>query len=158
MIPDDVLMTISNRLAARSGAVGWIFPDGSVVLCETHEHYRALPAEYQDRYAELLEIYKEEMYAELDSLGPDEHPAMHRFDPENDTARELLREIAQKGFLRLGVWRQVDGLKIELDGQQDGVRLHHDVIAYMVAALNVSDVYLGNSSSYNYRRVRQKQF
>ncbi len=155
-ITDDILISICPTLGKAK--VGWIFPDGSVVEVDHFYHHTALPEKYQARYIELVDRYNEQMEDDLAALEPDEHPAMHRFDPQGDSNQQLLRELADDGFLRFGLWCNADAANLDLDGSKNGVKIHHDLIAYIVAGLDIKNVYLNDVTSYNYKRVRQKQF
>lgn len=159
LISDDTLISICPTYGKAK--VGWIFPDGSVVQTEFHGHRDALPVEYRERYDELLEQYNRDMDEDLESLEPGEHPALHRFDPEGDSNRQLLRELAEKGYMRFGLWVTDSGGKtvnLDLDGSPKGVRDQHDLIAMIVAGLNIENVYLADATQYGYKRKRQKQF
>jgi hypothetical protein len=156
LVSDDILLSI--RPTDGVAKVGWIFPDGAVVQVPFYGHHDALPQQYRDRYLELVEQYNREMDDDLASLEPDEHPAMHRFDPEGDSNLRLLEELAHDGYLRFGLWTRDGDVVLDLDGSPQSVTKHHDLIAYMVAALAVETVYLADATRYGYKRRRQKQF
>lgn len=156
MVSDDVLRAL--RPMGRETKAGWIFPDGSVVPCRVMHHRDVLPVEYRNRYDVLLEEYDQMMWEHLDSLGEDEHPEMHQFNPEEECDETLLGELAGQNFLRFGIVRKNDDLILELSGVKDGVVHHQEVIAYVVAGLSIDRVILCDISTTYHNRTEQKQF
>jgi hypothetical protein len=162
MIPDNILRQIAPKPAAIGSMdhakVGWVFPDGSVVPCRVMAHRDVLPEQYRERYATLLEEYDRDWYEGLDA-NPDEHPEWHRYNPEWDCNRQLLTDLGEANYVRFGLFCPEAGtVKLELEGSSRGLKTHHDIIAYMVAALGVGDVWWTDSASYSYKRKRQRQF
>lgn len=100
------------------------------------------------------------MDEDLDSLDPDEHPALHRFDPEGHTTSDHLREISRLGYMRIGVMSDYrdNSLVLEVNGNKESLKRHHDVISYIVAGLDIREVWFTDYESYSFSRKRQKQF
>lgn len=130
--------TVKDLLAKR---FGWLTPEGVLLVCSLHHHYAVLGEKYRDRYRTLVEEHTTSMYSQLDAeqadLAEDEyyHPAMHRFDPENDAARDLEQELYGEGFLRLGIMKvtgkgdalEVYGLQVGIDKNFRGIEFLFDV-------------------------------
>jgi hypothetical protein len=88
--------------------MAWLTGEGELLTCPMHSHIERLatvPA-FADAYARYQaicddnETFKQE---ELESLGPDEHPSMHRYDGMNDDAKaELVKAVYTAGWIRIG--------------------------------------------------------
>ncbi|RYD66612.1 MAG: hypothetical protein EOP83_04660 [Verrucomicrobiaceae bacterium] len=87
---------------------GWMTPTGSILACDMHDHLVALRdvPEFREAvaaYETTVANNAEWMANELDSLGDDDHPEMHRFDGMDDDAKELLTHtVYAAGWVRLG--------------------------------------------------------
>lgn len=88
--------------------MGWLTAEGDLLPCTLHNHLEALAtvprfAEAYERYDQIRRSNAEDMQRDLESLEPDEHPAMHRFDGMDDDARDELMKVAYTaGWIRLG--------------------------------------------------------
>lgn len=162
MIADDLLrkliphpFEVGTLAHARAG---WIYPDGSVVPCDPMKHRDALPEEYRERYQELLDQYEDSWNDYVESLEPNDHVEWHYYNPESDCNRSLLRELAERGYMRLGIWRMQPSqeVNIELEGSKNTLKQRHDLLAYLVAGTGAETVYFTNAESYS--RKRQRQF
>jgi hypothetical protein len=124
------------------------------------KHRDVLPEKWQQRYRELLDNYHDQMNDSLSSLGEDDHPEMHRFDPEGDTNDDLMVELAREGYARFGIHmsKKTSRLQMEIYTNRETIRLHHDVIAYMVAGLDIGEVMLVDITTTYHTRTRQTQF
>lgn len=99
---------MTNSDALFQTKYGWLSPDKQIYPVRFHEHFAFLatrPELYDQftQFTQTVEANDREMQDDLDSLEPDEHPAMHRFDGMNDEAREILiNHIYSIGWIRLG--------------------------------------------------------
>lgn len=93
----------------RETHFGWLRPDGLLVACALFDHLGVLGqvpemADAVATYAATVDENEQAMAEALASLGPDDHPEMHRFDGMNDDARErLTRSAYVTGWVRLGL-------------------------------------------------------
>ncbi len=102
MTEDDALAQFEAR------NMGWLTDEGVLLPCAIHGHLDLIStvprfAEAYSRYDDICRDNADFVQQELDSLGPDEHPEMHRFDGMDDDARdELLKVVYLAGWIRLG--------------------------------------------------------
>ena len=88
--------------------MGWLSESGEILPCALHEHLEALAhvkrfAREYGYYVGTCDANERAMQEDLDALGPDEHPSMHRFDGMNDEARDrLVKVVYTAGWVRLG--------------------------------------------------------
>jgi hypothetical protein len=101
---------VETLRAFQATRMGWLEPAGALHAVELHQHLR-----FFEGHPDLGEAYRTYertcdenhifMDAELASLGPDDHPEMHRFDGLNDDARDaLLGSAYVAGWIRLGMY------------------------------------------------------
>lgn len=116
---------------------GWLTPEGDLLVCAMHNHYAVLGEKYRTRYRELVDQHEATMtdilYSEQSDLSDDEyyHPAMHRFDPQNDAARDLENELYGEGYLRLGIL-MINALPVlDVYGSRFGVEKHKTGIDFL---------------------------
>lgn len=102
-------MTDEKSLAEFEATnMGWLTDAGELLPCPLHGHMARLAAvprfeEPYRRYQGICEANADYVQHELDSLGPDEHPAMHRFHGMDDDAKdEFVKVVYQAGWVRLG--------------------------------------------------------
>ncbi len=118
---------------------GWITPENDIISCKLHRHIDVLPSVYKARYQELLDRHYEYMNATLDAeqenLSDDEyyHPAMHRFNPHADAMVDILNELYEVGYVRIGYYGDV----LEVSGDKDRIGLLSDQLSFMVDVLEL---------------------
>jgi hypothetical protein len=141
--------------------VGWVMPRGGIVFTETHEHRSALPKEWQDRYTELLHAAERAIEDQLEEeyrLYPDEHPAYHRFDADSDADDALLRQLAEEGYMRFGIWRTGGDVRMEVTATPALVKRHDLAVRELVSEALVEAVYLDEITQYGTRRKRLRGY
>jgi hypothetical protein len=145
-ISDEIFLALKPERG--SDKAGWIFPNGSIVPCRPLHHREVLPREYQIRYDELLEYHNSNMEDELASLEPDEHPAMHRFDPEGCTENDLLSELATAGYVRFGIHANSKNILIDIQCDKKTLILRNILISDLAAILGATILYWENPLNY----------
>lgn len=139
---------------------GWITPTGSLIACTMYNHYAALGDRYRARYRELCDHYTEEMhnilYAEQQNSDDYYHPAMHRFDPENDAARDLEKEIYGEGYVRLGCYKSGGKKIVELMCKESSLDKNKEAIDMIYEIGEFDRLIWTNSSSDRWTRAKQK--
>lgn len=155
MLPSDEILKAIASATIGGAKAGWIFPDGSVVLCDFFEHRKVLPAIYQERYQEYLELHERYMDEELATLEPNEHPAMHRFDPSGGAENDLMNGLAKDGYVRFGVFKNTQDIIFDVRTSTEALKLHHYTIAYICSAIAASRVYFEDQRNHKRKRLRE---
>lgn len=172
-IPDATLIKFipeqGDYTRWRHSRSGWIFPDGSLVPCPIMQHFTVVPETYREYREHQLQLHDESMEEQLAELEPDEHPELHRFDPEGDADEDLTQKLYDDDYVRIGVSRiggldlgqvrrgRLNDVTIELYGNMSSFRKHKYSIGILCAALCCEEFSaLDTLRRYKFRAYRVK--